>query len=271
MKRFLIDPSRCIQCYNCKTACKDEHCDNDWSPIAKPKGADQFWIRIEEREVSTGARVKIQRLQVPCQHCEKPSCMAAAPDAVYKRDDGLVIIEPEKAVGVKELVDACPYGAIYWNDGIGIAQKCTGCAHLLDNGWEEPRCVEACPTGALRFVEEEGLADENLYAPLEKLHPEYDTKPSSYYVNLPRPFVGGSVVDAAGESVVGVRVTATHQISGLERSGFTDAFGDFDIKNLEPGFYTILLERSGFCPKQIANVDIRKALNMDEIRMVRLG
>ena len=41
-----------------------------------------------------------------------------------------------------------PIDAIYMNDALQIAQKCTGCAHLLDAGWTEPRCVDACPTGA---------------------------------------------------------------------------------------------------------------------------
>lgn len=84
--------------------------------------------------------------------------MDAAPDAVYRREDGLVIIDPAKAAGHSELVDACPYGAIYWNDDLGLPQKCTGCAHLVDAG-ALPHCVDACATGALQFGEEEDLAD----------------------------------------------------------------------------------------------------------------
>ena len=45
---------------------------------------------------------------------------------------------------------ACPYGAIYWNEEKGLAQKCTGCAHLLEAGWAETRCSQVCPTEALR-------------------------------------------------------------------------------------------------------------------------
>ena len=50
-------------------------------------------------------------------------------------------------------MDACPYGAIYYNEDLNLAQKCTGCAHLLDRGWKEPRCVDVCPTQALELVE----------------------------------------------------------------------------------------------------------------------
>ncbi len=74
--------------------------------------------------------------------------------AIYKREDGLVIIDPVKCTGCKSCVDACPYGVIYFNDDLNLAQKCTGCAHLLDSGWKEPRCVDACPTLALKFMEE---------------------------------------------------------------------------------------------------------------------
>lgn len=89
---------------------------------------------------------------MPCMHCEDPLCVKAAKNkAVYKRPDGIVIIDPEKAKGQKQIVSACPYSAIWWNEETQTPQKCTFCAHLLDQGWKVPRCVQACPTGALSF------------------------------------------------------------------------------------------------------------------------
>ena len=80
-------------------------------------------------------------------------------NAIYKRNDGLVIIDPVKCTGCKECVDACPYCAIYFNDDLNIAQKCTGCAHLLDGGWMEDTALRgSCPTEAIKFGEEEDLA-----------------------------------------------------------------------------------------------------------------
>ncbi len=82
--------------------------------------------------------------------CEDPPCVKGSMDgAIYKRSDGIVIIDPEKSIGQKELISTCPYRVIYWNEERQIPQKCTFCAHLLDNGWHEPRCVDACPTGAI--------------------------------------------------------------------------------------------------------------------------
>lgn len=60
---------------------------------------------------------------------------------------------------------------------------------LLDAGWDKPRCVTACPTDALSFVEASELTAENLYAPLERMNPEFGTKPRVAYVKIPKPFV----------------------------------------------------------------------------------
>ena len=89
-----------------------------------------------------------------------PCLRAAKNGAVVKRPDGIVLIDPQKARGQKALVQACPYGAIWWNEEKQIPQKCTFCAHLLDAGWKAPRCVQACPTGALSvasLLEEEEM------------------------------------------------------------------------------------------------------------------
>ena len=159
-KVFVFDVAKCNGCRNCQIACKDEHVDNDWSPIARPQpDTGHFWCRIEERVRGQVPKVRVSYVMHRCQHCADAPCMAAAPEAVYRREDGLVIVDPEKAAGRRDLVEACPYGAIFWNGELGIPQKCTGCAHLVDAG-EVPHCVDVCPHGALRFGDEEDLAEE---------------------------------------------------------------------------------------------------------------
>ena len=106
-------------------------------------------------------------------HCDDAPCIPPCPieGAIYKREDGLVIIDSDKCTGCKNCVDACPYDAIYFNDDLNLAQKCTGCAHLLDGGeWKIPRCADACPTEAIKFGEESEFAD--LIAKAEVLKPE---------------------------------------------------------------------------------------------------
>lgn len=268
MKTLLIDSSRCVHCANCQISCKDEHCDNDWTPVSKPQGPGQFWIKVTAKEASTGSRVKVQRVPLVCQHCENPACAKAAPDVVQVREDGIVLFDLERAKGRREIVEACPYGTVYWNEELDMPQKCTMCAHLLDEGWKTTRCAMACPAEAIVLVDTDDLTDANLRAPLEKLHPEFGTKPRVSYLNLPRPFIGGSVFDPAKDaSLTGARVTATHQVTGFEAKGATDEFGDFDIGGLEPGYYTIVIEKNGYYPKTLAYLDLREAKNLEDIKL----
>ena len=63
-----------------------------------------------------------------------------------------------------------PTDVIFFNEDLNIAQKCTGCAHLLDDGWNEPRCADACPTLAIRLMDEDEA--EELVAKGEVWKPE---------------------------------------------------------------------------------------------------
>lgn len=273
MKTLLIDPSKCIQCCNCQNSCKDEHCDNDWKPYAAEQESGQFWIQIRENQAACGSRMKLERTPVPCQHCADAPCMAAAvaagaPDAVYRREDGLVIIDPEKAKGHKCIQDACPYGAVYYNEALDLPQKCTMCAHLLDSGWSQPRCVTACPTDALRFVDAEELSPENLYAPLEILNPEFKTHPSVRYVNLPKPFLAGSLYSEAQNACVeNARLTLKAPATGKVYEGRSRMLGEFKIEGVHPGFYDLEIDADGYEPKTIGKIDLRSAVNAGDINL----
>ncbi len=96
------------------------------------------------------------------------------------RHGELLVIAPPRPlvriiIGQKDIVDSCPYGAIWWNEEKSVAQKCSFCAHLLDNGWKEPRCVQACPTGSMRLVHAEDSEMQKIIGSenLEVLHPEH--------------------------------------------------------------------------------------------------
>ena len=272
MKTILVNAEKCLQCGDCMIACHDEHFDNDWSPIAAPQGDSKSWIRIDEKEVASGRLTKTTRISVMCQQCGKADCvLAAGDDAVYKREDGIVIIDPRKAKGRKDIVDSCPFGAIYWNEALQLPQKCTMCAHLLDEGWKRPRCVTACPADALSFVDTAELTPENLTAPIEELKPELKCGPRVKYMNLPKPFVGGDVLAiGTDEPVVNMKVTATHQVTGFTAYDYTDVFGGFKIEKLEPGFYTIAFEADGYLFKKFKNMDLRQAVNMEEVYVAKV-
>ena len=173
-KVLLIDITRCNGCYSCQLSCKDEHVGNDWMPYAKPQpNTGHFWYKITETVQGSVPKVRVHYMHDICQHCDDAPCIKSCKtNAIYKRDDGIVIIDPEKCRGTRSCIDACPYNAIYFNAGLNIAQKCTMCGHLLDEeGWPEPRCLQSCPTDALIFGEEEELKDR--LGDFEQLHPEY--------------------------------------------------------------------------------------------------
>ncbi len=60
-----------------------------------------------------------------------------------------------KAKGQKELVEACPYGHIWWNEELQLPQDWTFDAHLIDQGWQQTRGQQSCPTGAMRAIKVE--------------------------------------------------------------------------------------------------------------------
>ena len=176
-KVFVIDIARCSGCYNCQIACKDEHCGNDWRPYAAPQpDTGQFWMHLDEHIRGTIPKVKMHYLPHLCNHCRNAPCIDACPEgALERRGDGLVLLLPDKCSGCKKCVDVCPYDAIFFNETLNIAQKCTGCAHLLDSGEALPRCAEACPTEAIKFGEEAELTD--LIAKASVLKPECECDP----------------------------------------------------------------------------------------------
>lgn len=267
MKVFVFDVSICNGCYNCQIACKDEHVANDWTPYAKPQPeTGQFWLKLSEHVRGTVPKVKVAYIAQMCNHCRDAPCIPSCPvDAIYQRTDGLVIINPIKCTGCKNCVDACPYDAIYWNDSLNIAQKCTGCAHLLDSGWKEPRCVDACPTLALRFMEERDARAQGLLSGAGYLKPERRArdKPQVHYRNLPKRFVAGTVYDPVQkEVIVGASVTLTG--GKVKYVATTDGFGDFWFEKLEVGTFNLLIESDGRS-REFREISTERDVNLGDI------
>ncbi len=254
---MIIDVSKCTGCYNCFTACKDEYWDNDYPPYSsgQPKHG-QFWMNIDTRERGAHPFVKVAHIPLPCMHCDDAPCIKAAKDgAVYKRPDGVVIIDPKKAVGQKQIVDACPYNVIYWNEEKQLPQKCTFCVHRLEAG-EVPRCVQACPSGALIFGDMDDPKSEisqvMASGKTEVLNPELKTKPRVYYIGIPRMFIAGSAVfEDTDECAEGVTVTLTEQSSGKSMKTATNNYGEFEFDGLVSGKYVVQLGYNGYAGKKI--------------------
>ncbi len=266
MKAFVIDVSKCNGCYSCQISCKDEHVGNDWTPYARPQpDTGQFWIKVNEAVRGTVPKVKLAYRPVLCMHCDNAPCISACKvkGGIYKRHDGLVVINPKKCTGCKNCVDACPYGTVYFNEDLNLAQKCTGCAHLLDRGWKEPRCVDICPAGAISFGEESELAGRINRA--EVLRPEAGTQPRVFYLNLPRRFVAGTVYDPLKEEVIiGADCILTDLASGNKINAKTDGFGDFWFEGVAVGNFSLKI-MSGDVTKIIEGINTEKDVNLGDV------
>jgi Fe-S-cluster-containing dehydrogenase component len=274
MKKWnlIIDIARCHDCNDCFLADKDEFVDNEWLPTAlsQPRHGMR-WMNIERKERGQYPLVQVAYLPLPCQHCQEAPCLAASPaGTIYRREDGLVIIDPVKAKGHPEIVDACPYGAIYWNEEAGVAQKCTGCAHLLDEGWTETRCSQVCPTEAIKLLlaDDAEMASKAQADGLQAYKAELGSKPRVYYKNLhlwTKAFLAASVVyKDTDECAEGVRatVTAAGKAAG---EALANNYGDFVVDKLDPGqVYTLTLEAAGYQPLT-RDVTLEASLNLGRL------
>jgi Fe-S-cluster-containing dehydrogenase component len=271
---MIIDLEKCSGCYNCFLACRDEHYGNDFPPISLAQPfTGHFWMRILERERGKYPKVKVSFIPKPCMHCDDPPCAKAALNgAIYKRPDGIVIIDPEKSSGQKEIVSSCPHRVIFWNEEKKIPQKCTLCAHMLDQGEEEPRCVEACPTGALLFGDLDDPKSEiskNWNSKrVEAFHPEFGLKPRVKYIGIPKKFVAGTVyLKDKDECAENAKITLTGRKK--KQTVRTNNFGDFEFEGLGEGEdFSVKIERSGYAP-QTFNVQTKLDVYLGEILLNR--
>jgi Fe-S-cluster-containing dehydrogenase component len=150
-KILVINVDRCVGCYACEIACKQE---NDL-PV------ESTWCRpvsIGPRKV--GESLHLDFIPHLCVHCEEPVCAYFCQfGAITKRQDGVVVIDKDQCTGCGLCASGCPYGAICFDEEKQIAGKCSLCATRIDEGLE-PSCVQHCLSGALRFVAEDELAQE---------------------------------------------------------------------------------------------------------------
>jgi len=162
--QYVIDVSKCYGCMSCVAACASEN--------NVPIGVFRTWVERFVKE--DGQNFFLPKL---CNHCDNPTCVTACPvKATYKREDGLVLIDDEKCIGCGACIQACPYGARFFNPVKGVADKCTYCSHRIPG--KLPACVEVCPTSARMFFKK---SETKLH--MHVLKPNTGNKPQVYYLN----------------------------------------------------------------------------------------
>jgi Fe-S-cluster-containing dehydrogenase component len=279
MKKWnlVIDVAECTNCQLCALAVMDEYVDNAWPGSSAPMPRHGHrWIDVLQKERGQPTMIDIGYLPTMCNHCDNAPCLkAGGPDgAVKKRDDGIILIDPEKAKGRKDIADACPYNAIWWNKERQIPQIWPFDAHLLDQGWQHTRGHQVCPTAAMRSVklEDEEMARMAREQGLEVLKPELGTRPRVYYKNLHRytkAFIGGSVSAEMGgvvDCVEGATVRLLKDGDVIAETT-TDNYGDFKFDRLDEGSGKYTVEVSSDGRSKSVDVDLGVSRNIGEIRL----
>jgi NAD-dependent dihydropyrimidine dehydrogenase PreA subunit len=192
---------------------------------------------------------------------------AANNNAIKKRQDGIVIIDPEKSKGQKQIVDACPYGAIYWNNELQIPQAWPFDAHLLDRGWEKTKLESVCPTGVFQSkkISDQDMQKIAIDENLTTLESNSSARPRVYYKNnhgFEMCFVGGTVVTRKSgqeECLEGAVVKVLHndQVIGQTHS---DAFGDFKLGQLARNFGPVILRVEFEAEVKTLEIDLKQSL-----------
>lgn len=177
MKRYamVIDTRLCVACNACVLACKAEN--------GVPDGYCRSWVVEEVR--GEFPELTAENRSQRCNQCSHAPCVDACPTgASHVADGGVVLVNRDACTGCKACVEACPYDARYLHPD-GYADKCTFCLHRVRRG-QQPACVEACPTRALRFGD---LGDPRSEVSRllrtrasKRLQPESGADPNVYYL-----------------------------------------------------------------------------------------
>jgi Fe-S-cluster-containing dehydrogenase component len=275
---MIIDVAECTNCNLCTLATMDEYVGNDFPGYAAPMPRHGHrWINILQKERGQAPMIDIAYVPTLCNHCDDAPCIKAAKDgAISKRDDGIVIIDPVKAKGQKQLVAACPYGHIWWNDELDLPQHWPFDAHLIDQGWQQTRGQQSCPTGAMKAIKVEDEVMTSIAADqgLEIIRPDLaGTRPRVWYRNLWRYtkcFIGGSVSaeqNGAVDCVEGATVRLMRDGRAVAETA-SDNYGDFKFDKLDEnsGAYTVEIEAAGRAKKTV-EARLGESVNLGEIRL----
>jgi Fe-S-cluster-containing dehydrogenase component len=139
---LMVFQKDCMGCHACEIACKQEH----------GLGVGPRFIKVIER---TPAHIPIY-----CHHCARPPCKDSCPEEAISRNEwGIVRVDEELCIGCKACIEACPFGAMQFDEEKEVALMCDLCYERLQNN-EEPACSLVCPTRCILWGDMKAISEE---------------------------------------------------------------------------------------------------------------
>jgi Fe-S-cluster-containing dehydrogenase component/formate-dependent nitrite reductase membrane component NrfD len=220
---FVIDQGKCIGCHACTVACKVEH--------GVELGVFRTWVKYIERGEFPDARRHFAVLR--CNHCTNAPCVEVCPvKALYKREDGIVDFDPQRCIGCKACMNACPYDALYIDPSSHTAAKCNFCAHRVELDLK-PSCEVVCPVGAIISgdIDDPGSEVSRLLgtAPSAVRSAEQGTGPNVYYLGADQAALD-PLAAAGGKAYLTTEVPESQRakLEPLNRSAPATAVSDIE-------------------------------------------
>lgn len=122
-KILMISPQKCNNCKTCEAVCSN-------SAVSV--------ITFDEVEIA---------VPVMCMQCEDAACMRVCPNgAIFRDQNGAVVVNRNKCIGCKACISACPLGNIHYSFSQNKIVKCDLCGG-------DPQCAKYCPTRAIEYLD----------------------------------------------------------------------------------------------------------------------
>jgi formate dehydrogenase iron-sulfur subunit len=171
----LVDLTRCTGCNSCALACKDSN-NLPESDVVPQSLASNAYTFVEPHQVVTkDGETRTRYVKRQCMHCLNAACVSACPAAaMHSSGVGPVVYRSNRCLGCRYCQIACPFEVprFDWDNGVNpVISKCWLCYDRLQAG-QLPACVEACPTGTLRFGRRDDL--------LVQAHAQIASNPGRY-------------------------------------------------------------------------------------------